>query len=260
MMSRYYRFIVFVLSVGLLTSCEDVIDINLNDANPKLMIAGTVSNRLEQQQVTISRTVAFGAVDPFDPVSGAEVAVVDGSGRVFRFTERAPGVYRNRFQGREGERYELHVLVDGETFTAVSVMPASVTPDSVGTAVRNIFDEEQKFIALKYRDPAGVANQYRYLWSVNGGPFKMVRVTNDKFSDGRYVSEDVTDFETELVSGDSVIVWMQCIDKATFDFWNAVQSINPGSAAPANPPSVFGDGALGYFSAHASSEIGTVVQ
>lgn len=258
-MRRYYRFV--ILLIGFFgAACEDVIDINLNDADPKLMIAGTVSNRLEEQQVTISRTVAFSADNPFDPVSGAEVTVIDGSGKSFNFIESAPGIYRNVFRGEEGRRYTLHVSVEGTEYAAESTMPYRVTPDSVGTAVRNIFNEEQKFIALKYQDPIGVANYYRYLWSVNNGPFKMVRVSNDKFNDGKYVSEDITDFETELVTGDSVVVRMQCIDKATFDFWNAVQSANPGSAAPANPPSVFGDGALGYFSAHALSEIGTVVQ
>ncbi|MFC3196894.1 DUF4249 domain-containing protein [Parapedobacter deserti] len=257
-MLKYYR--IALLATGFLwASCEDLIDINLNDADPKLVIAASVSNRLEQQRVVISRTVAFSSNSAFDPIANAEVTMTDGGGRLYKFTESQPGIYTNLFQGKEGERYELVVAVEGQVFTAVSIMPPRVMPDSIGTAVRSIFGEEQKFVAVKYQDPPG-RNYYRFLWSVNNSPFKMLRVTDDKYNDGRYVSEDVTDFETELVAGDSVVIWMQSIDKPAFDFWNAVGSINPGSAAPANPPSVFGDGALGYFSAHALSEISTVVQ
>jgi len=38
------------------------------------------------------------------------------------------------------------------------------------------------------------------------------------------------------------------IDKDVFKYWNELQSINPGSAAPANPTSNISNGALGYFS------------
>ena len=250
-----------VLTCLLWSSCEDVIDINLNDADPQLVIVGVVTNRLNRQQVTISRTVAFGEDRAADPVSGADVEVAAGSGEVYRFVEQAPGSYvAANFRGRENERYELRVRVAGREFTATSTMPNLVTADSIGTAIRNLFGEEQKFISIKFQDPPNVANYYRYLWSVNGSTFETLHVTRDKFNDGKYISEDLADFDVELASGDSVIVQMQCIDKATFDFWNAVQSTNPGTAAPANPPSVFGDGALGYFSAHAMSELSTVVQ
>lgn len=257
-MNRCY-FIWLLISLFLL-SCEDVIDINLNDADPQLVIIGTVNNRSYEQQVTISRTVAFDVARTHDPVSGAEVAVVDGAGRVFQYAEQSPGVYVSNFRGHEGELYNLSVRVEGQTFVARSTMPPLVTADSIGTGVRTIFGEEQKFISLRYADPPGAPNYYRYLWRVNGGPLEMLHVSQDKFNDGKYVSEDLMDFDVELATGDSVVVWMQSIDRASYDFWNAVQSINPGTAAPANPPSVFGDGALGYFSAYAETEMSTVVQ
>ncbi|SEK64553.1 DUF4249 domain-containing protein [Parapedobacter koreensis] len=258
---RRYCTPIFLIVGFLWSSCEDVIDINLNDANPQLVIIGEVSNQTNRQQVTIGRTVAFGSDNPFDPVSGADVEVLTGSGQVFHFDEQEPGIYvADHFRGRENEWYELHVRVDGVLFTAVSTMPPLVIADSIGTSIRNLFGEEEKLITLKFQDPPFMPNYYRYLWSVNGAPFEMVHLAQDKFNDGKYVSEDLIDFDIELVTGDSVMVQMQCIDKATFDFWNAVESTNPGSAAPANPPAAFGIGALGYFSACAMSEIATVVQ
>src|SRR3546814_19296413 len=102
MMNRLY--VIVLLVSAFLFSCEDVIDINLNDADPQLVIVGTVSSRLYEQQVTISRTVAFAVAQPHDLVSGAEVPVVDGTGRVFQYREESPGVYVNHLRGRAGER------------------------------------------------------------------------------------------------------------------------------------------------------------
>lgn len=253
-------YIALVIGSLLSVSCEDVIDINLNDGNPQLVIVGTVSNQSDEQRVTISRTVAFDVDQPFDPVAGATVNVVSGTGGVFPFVEQSPGVYVGKFRGQPGVRYDLSVAVDGQVFEATSTMPPWITADSIGTAVRTIFGEEMKFISLKYADPAGVRNYYRYLWQINEGPVEMLHVSDDKFNDGKYVSEDLSDFDIDLVTGDAVTVWMQCIDSAAYDFWNAVQSMNPGTAAPANPPSAFGAGALGYFSAHTESEMSTEVQ
>lgn len=258
-MKKFRCYILLVMVVSAL-GCEDVIDVDLKDAAPKLVIVGEVYNGFTDQQVTVNRTVAFSSVNPFDPVSGGEVTVSDDQGHLFEFSEDEPGVYRSKFAGEVGVEYTLHVRIDGNEYVATSRMPAPVAADSIGTGVRTVFDEERKYIGIKYQDPAGVPNYYRYVWSVNGGPIKTVRVSNDKYNDGKYVTEDVADFDTELKTGDSVSVWMQCIDKATFDFWNVVQSNNPGSAAPANPPSPFGSLALGYFSAQTVSYYTLTVQ
>ncbi|MGK6351179.1 DUF4249 domain-containing protein [Parapedobacter sp. DT-150] len=266
-MNRHHRYPILVaLSLGFLgSSCEDVIDVDLNSANPQLIITADVNNVDDSQLVTISRTVPFSADQPFEGVSGAAVGVyeeVNGElSGAHQFLEEEPGRYvATNFKGIEGATYTLYVQVNDTLFTATVTMPNSVVVDSIGTSVRNVFDEEQKLITLKFQDPPGMPNYYRYLWSINGRAFDMLHVSRDKFNDGKYVSEDLFDFDVELTEGDAVTVRMQCINQATYDFWNAVQSTNPGTAAPANPPSVFGKAALGYFSAHAMEEFSVEVQ
>src|SRR5690606_28704083 len=122
----YFIGMLILLGMG----CEDVIDVDLKDATPQLIIVGEVSNRLEDQQVTISRTVDFTSDNPFDPVSGAEVTILDEDGRSFELIERAPGRYRSRFKGETGHVYRLWVRVEGQEFTASSRMPESVLADS----------------------------------------------------------------------------------------------------------------------------------
>lgn len=249
------KFFILVIS-SLLFSCEDVIDLNLNDANPQLVIIGEIHDQADQQVITLSKTMAFNQEGGFDGVSGAQVEVTDGLGIVHRFTEHSPGRYvADHFFGRIRETYHLLVRVDGNTYTAVSQMPPMVQIDSVGTAVTHLFGEEQKYVAIAYQDPPEQPNYYRYMLRVNGGPSRFAHAANDKFNDGNYITEHVSNADEELHIGDAVTVYMQCVDQAMFDFWNAVQLTNPGTAAPANPPSNIEGGALGYFSAYSMAEL-----
>jgi hypothetical protein len=53
---------------------------------------------------------------------------------------------------------------------------------------------------------------------------------------------------------DTLIVELQSIDKATYDYFTTLESISGNvmeqTASPANPISNFNNGALGYFSAY----------
>lgn len=257
---KLQKHIWFVASL-LLMSCEDIIDINLNDAAAQLVIVGEIHNQDGRQVISISKTVAFNNNTPFDGVSNALVEVVDEQGKTFTFAEQSPGVYiAENLWGRERESYNLRIQLDGKEYTASSRMPQAVQVDSVGTSVTNIFGEERKYVSIKYLDPIHEPNYYYYSMRVNDGPVQFVHVANDKFTDGKYVNERFTNFDEELTTGDSVVLYMQCIDEAMFNFWSAVQANNPGAAAPANPPTNISNGALGYFSAHSVTEIVTEIK
>jgi|SRR5690606_3116457 hypothetical protein len=265
-MRRYCRLVGLSLGFSLLLSCEDVIDVGLNDAEPQLVVSASVNNKDNVQVVMIARTVPFSSDEPFDGVSGVRVQMQEISGghagiRTFDFEETTPGRYEaQNFMGVPGAGYSLSVLTDDLHLTATAVMSSPIRIDSIGTGIRRLFGEEERFVQIKYQDPPGVPNYYRFLWSINGAPFEMLHVSRDKFNDGKYVSEDLFDPDVDLKEGDSVIIKVECIDEQTFNFWNVVQSMNPGTAAPANPPSVFGNQVLGYFSAHSVTEVSTAVQ
>ena len=262
------RLCVILLLISVIClSCEDRIDIGLDDAEPQLVIAANMSPF--GASVTISETVPFTSDQPFRPVSGAEVLLfnVDDGAYVPLLEGRAgeyrpdPTWYDRLIDGDKffSDEFMVYAMVDSIQYRATARAMPPVVIDSVGTSVTQVFDEERKFVMVKYQDPAGVPNYYQFFQAVNGGPFEMLYVTNDKFNDGKYVSEALTDLDVTLTVGDSVEVRMRSIDKATYDFWDAVSAANPGTAAPANPPSVF-YGALGYFSIAAETAVSTVVQ
>lgn len=246
--------------LGLLSGCEDLIELDLNDAHPRVVIVGEITNRQKVHTVTIHQTVPVTSGDMFDPVSGATVRVTDENGRIFNFNEAEPGAYQSRvFRGVIGRKYTLEAEVDGIVYKAESIMPPVVNIDSIGTSSTTIFGQDNIYVTLKFNDPPNASNYYRYSTSVNGSPFQFNAIFNDKFNDGLHVSHELMNFGRDLEVGDEVKIQRQYIDEATYRYWRSIASSNPASSAPANPPSNISNGALGYFSAYSLNEYELVI-
>ncbi len=286
-MRRIFRIVAaaaVVLCGTVFMSCEDVIDINLKDNEPKLVIEGWIDNSFHGE-VRISRTVPFnqsypvvrdsfpgslpGVMYVHNPVSGADVIITEPGVAARRLTEVSPGLYVTAITSSNpgsaestpaNRPYQLSVHVDGEWYEAESVMPPTVKVETIGTVSTNVFGEERKGVGLLFRDPPGIPNYYRYLLNVNGVTLKTLFVFNDKYNNGKSVTRELFDFDTRLEGGDVVNVTIQFIDAAVFRYWNSLQSNNPGTVAPGNPVSNISNGALGYFSAHSVTQLGTVIQ
>lgn len=236
--------------VAMLAACEDVIDIDLNDADPRVVIEAEINNLGNQQEIRVSRTVSFTDEISYAPVSGAEVVVSDERGREVAFVETTPGVYvTDRLRGTPGMTYQLDVAVDGMTYAATSTMANVVAIDSVSSSSGDFFGVSRRALHVHFQDPPDTRDFFRYRMSVNDAPFFNLIVFNDKFNNGRYVTHDLISLDVELQTGDEVVVLRNQIDERVYRYWSGIAMLNPGAAAPSNPPSNISGGALGYFSA-----------
>lgn len=245
-----------LLMISLFTACEKVIDLKLDNAAPVVVIDGGISDQNEAQRVKISKTYNFTEPNKFNGLSGATVAVeIDGTSSV-PFKEVSPGIYETiKFKGKSGSTYKLSVTVEGQTYKASSTMPARVVMDSLTFKTYSFFGESKNYVAVNFKDPAGVPNQYRYILKFKGVVEKDV-VSDDRFDDGNNVSNVIFYDLNELVKGSSVQVEIQCIDRNVYRyFYSLGQNTGEGGppVSPANPPSNFSNGALGVFNAHTSS-------
>lgn len=252
-----------------ISSCEKVIDVKLNTSANQLVIEGNITNQLEQQTIRISQSVPYTETNTYPVVKGAIVNVTDDKGNSWIFTESAPGSYTfGPLKGEPGRTYTLKVNVSNTLYTASSIMPDSVVIDSLDVKVFAFGSEKQKQTQVHYKDPAGVANQYRFVLKVNDNLSKRVYAENDRFTDGNDVPTVLfyagkNDGDNELKTGDNVDVEMQCIDKNLFTYWNTLSQQtqgSPGGITPGNPPSNINNNALGYFSAHTVSKKQMVVK
>ena len=251
-------YIYILCTLLLFSGCEEIIDINLNDAEPRVVIEANLSNLHSSQRIRVSRTVAFN--EPFNslPITDAMIVVYDGQGEAAYFNHEGNGVYTNDprydFELKPGRTYSLAVQVDEELYESSCYMPEYVDIDSSGITRENIFGDTYYFATFKFNDPVDVSNYYRYDISLNDVDFRFASAFNDKFNDGLYVSHQVSDLDADLEPGDFISVRRYCIDEKVYNYWNEYQSTNPGSAAPANPTSNISNNALGYFSVSTAQE------
>jgi len=236
----------------------------LNDAGPRIVIQGEVTDQPGPYIVRVNYSVGFDKTNDFPPISGALVKISDGEGHTDTLTEPLPGIYFTKsILGKPGNTYSLSVLANDTLYTAVSTMPQPVRLDSVTFNETKIFNDETTYAVPNFQDPAGVTNYYQFIEYLNGKLLnKTVFVFDDRLSDGRYITRTLRNDSAYLKPFDLLELRMYCIDKPVYEYFNQLDESSNGfsSASPDNPVSNISNGALGYFSAHTSSIITTQVK
>lgn len=240
---------------GFFFGCKKVIDINLNNADPQIVIQGEINNVQGPYHVFISQSVNFTSDNSFPPVSGAFVTI-RSNGLIDTLSEKKPGDYiTHLFTGIPGYTYQLYVETEGKIYTSASTMPQPVNIDSI------TFVEGQKnnlYAVVNFQDPPGISNFYQFKEYVDDVAFKNGRgnsVFEDRLSDGRYINRLLYDDSTDIKSGIKLTVQMNCVDEDVYNYLNGLLLISGNSGnftnpSPANPPGNITGGALGYFSAN----------
>lgn len=258
-----YIFLLFLLLYG----CEKVIDVDLNDAAPAIVIEGSLSGYPDFAKVKITKTSSYFDDSKSPTVTGANVVIADENGGRYVLQEEVDGVYTSdKIALQVNSSYKLTVETGGETYTAESTLPPPVYLDSLDYFYEDsfVFFEDGYVLQTFFTDPANIENYYRFRIFVNGemqintGNFY---VFNDRFTDGKRLEVDIRN--VEIVPSDTVVVQLLSIDKPAYDFYTTFEDLmfnNPGSAAPANPITNLSNGALGYFSAWTSSTKSIIIQ
>lgn len=257
------RYIVVIILLLTVSSCEKVIDVKLDTADKKYVIEGVLTNQPGTCMVLLSQTSDFSADNDFMGVSGAAIQITEQGGATTQLTETSTGVYQaTALTGTTGKTYTLSVTIDGQSFLASSTMPVQVNMDSIFTTGEESPGGNRKLVNVQYNDPAAIGNNYRFVQYVNGVKEKQIFVRNDELTNGnqsiiklRYPRNDNNEPDNDLKPGDFITVDMQCIDSAVYLYWYSLNRSATGgggqnSATPANPVTNISGGALGYFSAH----------
>jgi hypothetical protein len=243
----------------ILTSCEKVIDVDLNDSLPQIVIEGNITDQTGPYTVKLSKSVNFDELNDFPSISGATVQISDDAGNSEILPETSPGIYTTAsLQGTPGRTYTLDVTIEEQTYTAVSTMPFPVAIDTLTVEEPSLsFGNGEDYIEARYKDPEGIDNYYRFVLLINNVRQKGIGVIIDRdwLQDGNTIRTSIESDEEEDIEfkpGDLVTVFMQSIDESVYEYYRTLnESGGNFSASPTNPLSNFSGGVLGYFSAYA---------
>ena len=244
-------------------SCQKVISIDLNNANPQVVAEAVVTDGPGPYTVSLSRSGDYFTPSLyFPPVTHAFVTLADNLGLTDTLKETSDGTYRTSvLRGVQGATYVLRVVADGKEYDAVSTMPPRVNIDTLVALHSRESDGDQVYnLYVVFRDPPAPGNYYRMNLrvsvpispdSIDGRRYHLY---NDKLTNGNEAAVRIR-MRNHFNPGDTVWVDLLSIDKASYDYFNTLNDIltsdrSPTSLAPANPNTNLTNGALGYFAAY----------
>lgn len=244
------------------SACQKVINVDLNEAAPKIVIEGLINDRRGPYSVTISRSGSYFNQPVLPSVSDAAVTISDDLGNTDSLREVTPGMYvTSRLRGIPGTTYTLKVLADNVLYTATTSMLNHVNIDSV-KLVKSDFqhfdfagDPNKVHVEIHcyFRDPLE-KNFYRVRLLKNDSiNTQSYRLYDDQYTNGELTELRVSNAE----AGNTYRIELMSIDKSTYNYYRTLADLlynNPFfGSTPANPMTNLDNGALGYFGAAAIS-------
>lgn len=253
-----YTFILALIIV-FFTSCEEIQIKELNSAEEIYVIEANLSNQLGSAEVSIAKTKNTDEAGSFNGISGAIITITNQFGIISKLSEsNIKGIYTNPYlKGLPETNYTLNVEVGGQIFTSNSKMPSPSKLEAIGQIEATALDGKRKFTFIKFTDPIGKGQDYRFIESRNGIYNKVISVVNDDLFDGNSTTQvlrpkSFTE-ETRYNVGDKIKIGFLNIDNSVFKYWyssdKGIQSLGENTI-PINPVTNIKGGALGYFSAH----------
>jgi len=242
------RLLILVAFALVLTSCQEVVDLELPEGSEFLVVEGWITNQTGPHEVKLTTTAAyFDDADP-TPTTGANVYIRDDQGMEMLLPETDLGVYTFPDSGIVGRSYQLEIVIDGgdrylstyeELYEPVPILDifwqlSEDEPDEDnGENPDDIYD-----VIIFTLEPAGVGDNYRWRSFLNGTeaqePFDLF-VTNDEFVDGNAIVDfNVTD---ELYSQfDTVTIVQERITREAREFLQLLQQQTAFVGGPFDPP------------------------
>ena len=214
--------IFFILLLLGITSCEEVVDIDLEESEPRLVIEASLvwneENESNFQIIKLSFTAPY-FDEEIPPATGALVKVSTDTGEEYLFEEVKDGIYQNdRLVPKENINYQLEVIYGEEVYTATEqYIP---TPDLlfVEQELGGFSGDEYEF-KVYYEDPADRENFYlfRYL----NERFN-IQIYDDEFTNGNQTFAFFND--EDAAPGDLVLFEIQGISKGFYEYMFILRS------------------------------------
>lgn len=261
-MKKKLKHIGLALCIMAFWSCEDVVDVNLNTAEPRLVVdasivwlKGTAGN---EQKVRLTTTTGYYAAT-VPVVSGATVFITDSNNRVFEFVENlgTGDYFCNDFVPVLDGEYILTVTYNGETFTARETLKSSPPIDFIEQKNDGGFTGEDIEIKVFFTDNGSTDDFYLIKYKPSFAVIPSFDVSSDEFFQGNqffdiFINED-------LESGQTLDVSLYGISRSYYNYMTILTGIaGGGGGGPFATPSAtvrgniinstnFSNYALGYF-------------
>lgn len=220
----------------LFCSCEDVIEVDVPIAPPRLVIDAGINwfKGTNGNQQFIKLTLSAPYFDSeIPPANGALVTITNSENNTFNFIEdQNTGIYiNNNFIPEINGVYTLNITYENELYTATEKLRSISSIDFIEQQNDGGFTGDEIEIKAYYSDPATEENFYFYRFSNTTNSDISIEVYDDEFTNGNQIFAFYTD--EDLKSGDELIIRNFGISEQFYEFMFIIkQQTSDSSGGP----------------------------
>lgn len=246
---KYTTAVLLVLLVTL-TACEDVIDVDVPETAPRLVIEASINWEKgtlgSNQTVTLSTSTPYFNTNQTNVVIGASVKITNtDTNAEFLFIDQNNGEYNStNFVPLINSNYDLEVLYNGDVYVASETFKSVSEINTVTQSLEGGFDDEVLEVTIFFDDPIDEQNYYLASVFEAGDLFAEVETFSDEFINGNEVSEffekesDDEDDQQEYNPGDQVTITLIGISERYYNYMDLLieqyySGGNPFASTPA---------------------------
>lgn len=228
---KIYNYISLIIVSLLLIGCEDVINVDLNTAAPRLVIDAAINWQKgtdgSSQKIILSTTTDFYS-NVIPKVSGATVSIKNSNNLNYIFTEIPnTGEYKcDTFQPMLNEIYTLTVIHLGEIYTATETMQSVSAIETVTQKNNGGFSGKDFEIEVTFKDPLA-QNFYMVKFFPDIYKAPSYSITKDEYTNGNLKNWQFSD--TDLKVGNIIAITHYGISQSHYNYMNKIISISSSS-------------------------------
>ena len=269
-----------IVLVILLISCEETLELDLQESTSNIVIEGLVTNIEGRQYVKISKTAGFYQSGPTKRVTNAEVEVTDDLGQETMFEHNPDNdpnhegyYYAPGFKGEIGRSYTLSVMVNSEQYEATEKLFPVTKIDALDYRVNESQKKDPKYAGQYYellsymKEPRETVDYYLFKYFRNGQPAYFLENSDIYFTNDVGVGEDIDGFPSPVyfAATDTAKIEIYSLNRNAYLFYSDLYNLINSDGGmftppPTNPRSNISNGAFGLFQVSAVNSFSTVIK
>lgn len=242
-----------LISIIFISSCQDVIEINLDSVEPQLVVDGQI--RIDSVcNVFLSTTSDFFNVDTFIYVNDAQVSITNQLGETEPLQFNGDGQYRGSLMiGKSGYQYTLNIFYNNILYSGKSIMADSTVIYSVKIKDADaVLGGNEPFYVLELNFKASKQTPYYLIKYYAIGDL----IGFNAIDGSRFIHNDTityTSAQRRFKKGELARVEIYPVDEELYQYYRQLSDVAQtnlrNTSAPYNPASNINNQALGAFAA-----------
>ena len=263
------RFVTIIALFLIFSSCEEVITINLNSANPVVVVEGNITDG-QVCNLKLTYTADYFNSEAPKSIDNAVVTLTDSKGGSEILTSAGNGHYAGKsLSGEFSTQYKMDIKIGNVDYVGTSYLPSPVSFNRLyfEKSTTERFNPQKNKTSYKLNlwinDDVKDVNYYILNISNNSDtiPNRYLLFEDSYLSQTGVISYSAT--RRSFSEGDTVNVKICSVDHETYLYYTQLNDVSSGrmgeSSTPYNPKSNFGINVMGYFMAQSVADTTVIV-